>query len=499
MKSKMNIGWYTRDGDLEFFAKVSKNLQIEDHDIRSHYICHTHGEDQVLQDRFDIFADVLGNYIQDFDRNDELDIESELNRLSVKYPFVPMRKLVWGDMYELNRNDQDLAIDIVAHFTFFEKFCTENGINVFVSEGPGILATNILWTVCHLLDILFVEYTPVGLPGRKNFRTTWQDGIHKINEVIENVHIDKLTDNYKMAEEYLEAIQHRIKPPPYVGIDLNTGEKIKSNQSYWRFPKKDISVSTLFKVFRRASNRQTNKNYYLAKRNVLGPYLKWITTGFRQKYLEYGKIFANQKSLKKGKYFLFPLHILHEWCDYPWMGPQYHKIDEMVGMVSDALPLGYQLVVKEHPALFPEKTIRFYKKLKSIRSVILLGPSENTHSLIKNSAGVITFGSTSGWESFLIGKPVFLLADSWYRHFPGIRRVDNLFDLVSLLQNHDQLVLPDREEKLKIIYSLYESSFPAKHYPIVDINSEWNITQCSTALGEFIAAEVRAKTTLNAQ
>jgi hypothetical protein len=499
MSAKINIGWYTRDGDLEYFAKVSKKLLVEDHEIKSHYICHTRAEYKTLQNQFDVFADVLGDYTHDISISDKDDIKHELNRIRNQYPFMPMRKLVWGDMYELNRSDRELAIDIVSHFKFFEKFCIENKIKVIVSEGPGILATNILWTICHKHDILFVEYTPVGLPGRKNFRTSWEDGIHGIDAIISNVQVDESSDYYHKAEEYLDTIKSKYTPPPYVGIDLNTGKKIKANQSYWSFPKKSIGLSTIFKAYGRAVDRRNNNNYYLSKRKVFQPYLKWITTGFRHKRLKYSKLFANQKSLKTGKYFFFPLHILHEWCDYPWMGPRYNKIDEVIGMVSDSLPLGYQLVVKEHPALFPEKSIKFYKKLKSIRNVILLGPSENTHSIIKNSAGVVTLGSTSGWESFLIGKPVYLLADSWYRNFPGVKRVENIFQLVTLLQNHDQVILPERAEKLKIIYSLFQSSFPAKHYPIVEINSEWNVAQSSTAIGELIAVEFGNEQTRNAQ
>jgi hypothetical protein len=489
MSNKLNVGWYTRDGDLQFFTKVSKKLQVDEQAITNHYVCHTRSEQKTLQNQFNVHAKVLGEYLQKSFTHDANDINQEYKDLVTKYPFVPMRKLVWGDMYELNRNDDELIRDIVAHFRFFEEFCVENEIKIVVSEGPGILATNILWTVCHQLDILFVEYTPVGLPGRKNFRTTWEDGIHNIDDIIKKVRMDKSSDIYHQAEEYLETLQNKYTPPPYVGIDLNTGKKIEPNQSYWRFPRKKIGFLTILKAYGRALERQKNNNYYLSNRNVFQPYLKWIITGIRQRRLKYSKLFTNQDTLVKGRYFFFPLHILHEWCDYPWMGPRYHKIDEVIGMVSDSLPLGYQLVLKEHPALFPEKSIDFYKRLTGIRNVILVGPAENTHNLIKNSAGVVTLGGTSGWEAFLIGKPVYLLADAWYRNFPGIIRVNTVFELVASLQIHKQALLPEREAKMKIIYALYQSSFPANHYPIVDINSDWNITQCTEAFKKLIIEE----------
>ena len=144
----MNIGWYTRDGDLEFFSKVSLELMRLNADIHSYYLCHTLKEEGTLQHRFDIHADVLGEFIENYSSSTSLDTEEEFQALMDEYPFMPMRKLVWGDMYELGRNDIQLKRDIVSHFRFFEKFCLNNKLEVILSEGPGILATNILWTVC---------------------------------------------------------------------------------------------------------------------------------------------------------------------------------------------------------------------------------------------------------------------------------------------------------------------------------------------------------------
>ena len=487
--NQVSIGWYTRDGDLEFFTKVSKELQVSETQVENHYICHTRKEQKTLQSQFNVQATVLGDYIEDFHDNENIDVDQELKELENNYHFMPLRKLAWADMYELNRSDQEIASDIIAHFKFFEKFCSERHIKVIVSEGPGILAASVLWTVCKRNNILFIEYTPIGLPGRKNFRTSWEDGIFNLEDHLLNVQIDKSSDLFTKSKTYLKSMQTTYTPPPYVGIDLNTGRKIKTGESYWKFPKKKLRLKTITESYSRALKRRRDNNYYLSNKNVLLPYAKWALTAVRQKLLSNSRLFSSASILNGKKYFFFPLHVLHEWCDYPWMGPAYNKIDEVIGMISDSLPLGFNVVVKEHPALFPEKPIPFYRKIKQIRNVILLGPAEDTHEIVLNSAGVITLGGTSGWEAFLIGKPVFLLADSWYRSFLGIKRIHTVFDLVSALQNYQDIELPSMKEKLRIIYTLYEISFPAKHYPITEINSNWNISQCASALSELIFQE----------
>jgi hypothetical protein len=485
-----NILYYTRDGHLDYFALISKELSKIENEVNSFYVCHTKAEEIRLQSEYNVNPWNLGTYIEQKEK-ENINWYSKLDELQEKYPKIPLKRLVWGEIFEKNMSEDELVFLLIQHFEFWENVLIENDINLVLTEGPGILSTSVLWLICDKLNIHFLEFTPVGISGRKNFRTSWEDGIHNFEDYLKTIIIKTQSEEYLFAEKYFCNMTERPEKPNYVGRELSTGKKIKEGSSYWLFPGFP-SFRKIVNYLLNYKNKKTLYNYYL-KAGKKERYINWLVTALRTKRLRFFSIFEKSDKLTDEKFFLFPLHILNEWSDYPWMGLKYPNTIELIAKCSACLPLGTKLYVKEHPALFPGKSIRFYKSVKNIRNVKLVGPYEDTFRLINKSQGIITLGGTTGWEAYIMGKPVILLADSWYRFLEGIFRINNDEELASVLQKVDQLILPDKKEKIRVISILYTISFEANHYPQTEMNLPSNIKRLAAAVKKFCEENLNNK------
>jgi len=168
------------------------------------------------------------------------------------------------------------------------------------------------------------------------------------------------------------------------------------------------------------------------------------------------------------------------------MGLSY--LDQLVTIkyIAQCLPPFYKLYVKEHPSFFAEQSISFYRELKKIRCIKLISPFANNFNLIKNAKGICTLGSTMGFEAILLGKPVILLGNPWYRSLPGIKLVNTFEDLSLSLQHIDKIPTLQEDEKIDIVNALYKISFNGVKVPQPEALSENNISNIADALKKYL-------------
>ena len=478
-KNKINIGWYTRAGHIVLWSKVSQKLQSEHLNVNNHYVCHSANEKKKLINEFNIDPFVLGDFFENADKIEDIDLH--IKKLEKEYPFKPLRMLLWSEMFEMKTPENVLIRRLILHFKFWEDFLKKTKVEMIFSEGPSILSTCVLWVVCKKYNVKLIELAPVGVPGTKNFRSSWGDGVDNLYNRLDKIKVDKDSENYAKSLDYYNKMIKNPERPLYANIDIESGKNTE-NKSYKFFPKfhKKLDKNFLIKILKYKSY----DNYYLNKTNFSSFYIDWLKTKLKYFYIKNSNIF-NKVDYSKN-FFLFPLHISNEWTDYTYMGLKYPHVIDLIKKIACCLPLNSKLYVKEHPSLFPHKSISFYKKIKKISNVFLIGPSENNFKLIKNSKGIITLGATTGWEAFIIGKPVISFCNIWYGKLDGIYRVRDEFDLVEILQNSEKLPLPKLEYKVKVIYTLFEISFKAEHYPLIRMLSDKNIDRVKEAISKYI-------------
>jgi len=202
-------------------------------------------------------------------------------------------------------------------------------------------------------------------------------------------------------------------------------------------------------------------------------------------YLNYGKSKLNvlrkansRKFLKKKKktksfidknflkeinsekpFVFFPLHQEPErvlLVDSPFLTNQI----EVIKQLSKALPIEFELFVKEHIVM--EKTgwrdISYYEKISEIPNVKLIHPSIHPEEIMKKCSLVATINGTAALEASIYNKPsIIFTKNHTYSKIPSIFQLENIEDLPALIK---------RALKQKI-----DLSSISKYFEILDENS----------------------------
>ncbi len=130
----------------------------------------------------------------------------------------------------------------------------------------------------------------------------------------------------------------------------------------------------------------------------------------------------------------FPLHLQPEAQTSPLGGvfvDQYLAVE----MLARALPPGWVLVIKEHPAQrLAKRDYGFYARLGRISNVRLVSRSTGTFALTEQCRAVASITGTAGWEALFMAKPVLVFGNAFYRGAPGTVSIDDPRDLAAQLQ-----------------------------------------------------------------
>ena len=113
------------------------------------------------------------------------------------------------------------------------------------------------------------------------------------------------------------------------------------------------------------------------------------------------------------RYVLYPIHFQPEASTLV-QAPYYLDQAALIEDMSKSLPVGYQLYVKEHVSNRGRRPLAFYKRLRDTFGVRLLGPDEDTWTLIRDAAAIAVITGTVGWEGLLFEKPVVTFGDVFY-------------------------------------------------------------------------------------
>jgi hypothetical protein len=174
----------------------------------------------------------------------------------------------------------------------------------------------------------------------------------------------------------------------------------------------------------------------------------------------------------------FPLHVTD---DYKIKSVIPHCVDQasIVEQLADALPPGYDLVLKEHPMSIGRNPLSLLRRLRRRANVRLLDPHESSHELVRESAGVAVISSTVGLEALLYEKPVLTLGEPFYCGY-GIT-----LDLASFAGIRDGVPAllrfrPDPERIVRFLHAAMRSCYPGA--PVLVDRSQENALALADSL-----------------
>ncbi len=157
----------------------------------------------------------------------------------------------------------------------------------------------------------------------------------------------------------------------------------------------------------------------------------------------------------------------------------------LVENISKSLPLGYTLVVKEHPWGRGNRPRWQYEHLAGFYNVVFCdAPAKE---IIKRVDAVVAVSGTVAMEALVFDKPTVLLGRNFFEFSDLIYRVPAINDLpevlARILVDGDHAKQIDREERLhRFLIAYLDGLVP--HFPLLEFAGEW---------GRMLAAELGLK------
>jgi hypothetical protein len=151
----------------------------------------------------------------------------------------------------------------------------------------------------------------------------------------------------------------------------------------------------------------------------------------------------------------FPLHIEQERVLLIG-APFYTNQVEIITNIVKSLPVGYKLLVKEHPimALRGWRSISTYKKIMELPNVELLHPTVNADEILKKCSLVITISGTAGLEAAFYQKPAITFVDTNYSILPSVHKLKSIEELPQAIRTalKKEVKLSDLSKYVNLIH-----------------------------------------------
>ena len=158
----------------------------------------------------------------------------------------------------------------------------------------------------------------------------------------------------------------------------------------------------------------TWREYYTYRDWALIQKLAW-----RRHYEKLTKTF-DVETATTTPFVFFALHYQPERTTMP-EGGRFADQELALRMISDVLPGGWNLLVKEHPSQFLWQTegelgrdSGYHDRLAALPGVTLVPLDVASAALVERAKAVVTITGTVGWEAALNGVPAITLANPWY-------------------------------------------------------------------------------------
>lgn len=406
----------SRAGMLPPFLELTKYFQEENSALEIITKVNNRYERKLYEENDLLVGYVLQDYVDEnikhYKKRATAEVLSQLKSIEKKYSIPNFFEMGYQDRFMVNFNPQKLYLYMLLISNFWIEIIENEQPDFVVTEGVSGFSNYILYYLCKN-EIHFISL--FGDRFLNRFRISYNQYGHfkDLTELYRKKSSEQtITDE---VNTFINNIHSKISKPSYMlqatkGYNVGVISAIKFL----------IKLSIVFKHWAYGNNDYTSptplKYYYSALRNML----------YNKAYKFYFKFY--RKADFKTDYFLFPLHFQPEASTSVW-APFYTDQLSVIRNISQCIPIGFKLYVKEHSSFLGSRKFKFYKEIQKIHNVILVSPLENIFELIENSQAVIAITSTTALESFFFKKPTFVLGNVFFDIVNGIQKVDNFYEL----------------------------------------------------------------------
>lgn len=133
------------------------------------------------------------------------------------------------------------------------------------------------------------------------------------------------------------------------------------------------------------------------------------------------------------KFVYFPLHLQPELTTATFGGVYQDQL-YAIELLSALLKEDWMILVKENPKqTFFQRGELFFKRLRALGNVRLVGGAYSTYKLLEQSQFTATISGTACWEALKGGKKSLIFGQAWYSALPGCRTYREGFDFDGFL------------------------------------------------------------------
>lgn len=190
--------------------------------------------------------------------------------------------------------------------------------------------------------------------------------------------------------------------------------------------------------------------------------------GYLKKYeLGVASLIGEEEKVKKmthdRKFILVPLQIMDDTKNIKF-SPLLENMIQLVNLVIDNCPKGYDIIIKRHPWEFYKRDTLYLKSLKKIIEIankydhVYICRHVDTYDLLKQCSALVTINSTMSQENLYKARaPMVLLGDTYVRGWGFTYDVNNINEFhLKLKEALDKGVTPEMEKKMKqFLYLLF--------------------------------------------
>jgi hypothetical protein len=365
----------------------------------------------------------------------------------------------------LSSIEDRLGIPSLFYLAYTDRIITQNSYEDFVTliYGQTMLAERIhgmgfdiyVAEVGTFLEYVLWRFARGGRPYNFyplpfNARFPWLACINGISDVIgfeENRDRINREGISSADREFLEEYRGRI---------LNA----RPTPSFYEragYPRRVLN----FILARLERSRYRNRSRYVLEDidsgGLLPMVLKWVKAVLNRNVMY--PLFAGFSPLPKGKYIYFSLQSEPE-ISLLLSGPFYTDQAALVANVAKSIPVGYRLVMKDHPVMYGKRNVPFYWRLRKIPNVVLLHTKEDNLKVLEGASAVVTIRGSSALEGMLLGKHVFVLGDHYLKYSKRIHMVDTIRDLADEIRKHMDEPFDDDSDLVRFAAAYRDSAMP---------------------------------------
>jgi capsule polysaccharide modification protein KpsS len=160
----------------------------------------------------------------------------------------------------------------------------------------------------------------------------------------------------------------------------------------------------------------------------------------------------------------YPLHVPADMA-LTLRSPEYLDQVATIDFLLRTIPDSHVMVVKEHPAQIGAISAgRLFELARRFDNFIVLPPQTNNYAVLGRSDAVVSVNSKSGAEAVLLGKPVVVMGDAFYRSCPLVFAVDRLRDVPQRLREALHSPGFDPADAAPYFETAWRKSFPGELY-----------------------------------